>query len=42
MIRKFMICETCGVVFVHIDHRLGKCPLGHDQPDSDERELRGD
>lgn len=25
------MCQTCGVIFAHIDHRLGQCPLGHDQ-----------
>ena len=25
------ICKTCGCVFAHVDHRLGQCPLGHDQ-----------
>lgn len=25
------VCTTCGCVFAHIPHRLGQCPLGHDQ-----------
>lgn len=26
------VCQTCGSVYVDLDHRLGQCPLGHDQP----------
>lgn len=25
------VCTTCGCIFAHVDHRLGQCPLGHDQ-----------
>jgi len=30
--RPVEICHECGVVYIFTPYRVGKCPVGHEQP----------